>query len=106
MVGRIVSLASRGPAVLVAAPPRFAISSHEMTTRVAAIVALVQLAAAVARADPAADALALAHLESGVAAYRAGDLAHAHLELTAAQQLAPDRANPYRWLALTEAKLG
>jgi hypothetical protein len=77
-----------------------------MTTQVAAIVALAQLAAAVARADPASDALALAHLERGVAAYRAGDLAHAHVELTAAQRLAPDRANPYRWLALTESKLG
>jgi PEGA domain len=83
-----------------------AISSHEMTTRVAAIVALAQLAATVARADPAADALALSHLERGVAAYRAGDFAHAHVELTAAQRLAPDRANPYRWLAWTESKLG
>jgi hypothetical protein len=75
-----------------------------MRTRVAWIVALAQLAAAVARADPAADALA--HLERGVAAYRAGDFAHAHVELTAAQRLAPDRPNPYRWLALTEVELG
>jgi PEGA domain len=75
-----------------------------MITRVARIVALAQLAAAVARADPAAEALA--HLERGVAAYRAGDFAHAQVELLAAQRLAPDRANPYRWLALTEVELG
>lgn len=74
-----------------------------MTTRVAGIVALAQLAATVARADPAA---ALAHLERGVAAYRAGDFAHAHAELLAAQRLAPDRPNPYRWLAMTEVALG
>lgn len=75
-----------------------------MTARVAWIVALAQLAATVTHADPAADALA--HLERGVAAYRTGDFAHAHSELTAAQQLAPDRPNPYRWLALTEVELG
>jgi hypothetical protein len=75
----------------------------QMTTRVAWIVALAQLAATVARADPAA---ALAHLERGVAAYRAGDFAHARVELTAAQRLAPDRPNPYRWLAMTEVELG
>jgi len=75
-----------------------------MTVRVAWIVALAQLAATVTHADPAADALA--HLERGVAAYRTGDFAHALIELTAAQQLAPDRANPYRWLAMTEVELG
>lgn len=49
---------------------------------------------------------ALGHLDRGVAAYRAGDYALAEHELHAAQQLVPDRANPYRWLALTEAALG
>jgi len=49
---------------------------------------------------------ALGHLDRGVAAYRAGDYALAEHELRTAQQLVPDRANPYRWLALTEAALG
>lgn len=49
---------------------------------------------------------ALGHLDRGVAAYRAGDYTLAEHELHAAQQLVPDRANPYRWLALTEAALG
>lgn|GEM_PF-2069640 len=76
-----------------------------MRARVAWIVVVAQLAAALAHADPAAD-LALAHLDRGVAAFRAGDFAHAHAELVEAQRLAPDRPNPYRWLALTEAELG
>ncbi len=69
------------------------------------IVVAAQLAAAVARADPAEDR-ALAHLDRGVAAYRAGDFARAHTELAAASRLAPDRPNPYRWLALTDVELG
>ncbi len=58
-----------------------------------------------AAADPTADA-ALVHLERGVAAFRAGDFARAHRELVSAHELAPDRPNPYRWLALTEIQLG
>jgi hypothetical protein len=76
-----------------------------MMAHVAWIVVAVQLAAAAAHADPAEDS-ALAHLDRGVAAYRAGDFALAHTELAAASQLAPDRPNPYRWLALTEVELG
>jgi hypothetical protein len=76
-----------------------------MSARVAWIVVVAQLAATVSHADPAAD-LALAHLDRGVAAFRAGDFAHAHVELKAAQRLAPDRPNPYRWLAMTEVELG
>jgi hypothetical protein len=76
-----------------------------MTARVAWIVVVAQLAATVAHGDPAAD-LALAHLDRGVAAFRAGDFAHAHVELAEAQRLAPDRPNPYRWLAMTEVELG
>src|SRR6187551_3568845 len=52
------------------------------------------------------DAVALDHLDRGVAAYRIGDYETAHRELDIAQELAPDRANPYRWLALTEIKQG
>jgi hypothetical protein len=76
-----------------------------MAARVAWIVVALQLAATVSRGDPAEDA-ALAHLDRGVAAFRAGDFAAAHVELAEAQRLAPDRPNPYRWLAMTEAALG
>jgi len=76
-----------------------------MTPRVAWIVVAAQLVATVARAEPA-EQRALAHLDRGVAAYRAGDFARAHVELAEAQRLAPDRPNPYRWLALTEVELG
>jgi tetratricopeptide (TPR) repeat protein len=75
-----------------------------MTSPVAWIVVAVQLAAAAAAADPTEDA-ALARLDRGVAAYRAGDFARAHDELLEANRLAPERPNPYRWLALAEAEL-
>ncbi len=79
-----------------------AISSHKMR----ALVLLFALCAVeTAAADPTAGA-ALVHLERGVAAFRAGDFARAHRELLAAHDLAPDRPNPYRWLALTEIQLG
>ena len=73
--------------------------------RVFAVPIVVAALATIAQAGPS-DAEALAHLDRGVAAYRARDFALAHRELEAAQRLAPDRANPYRWLALTEAELG
>ena len=76
-----------------------------MTRRVAWIVVVAQLAVTRAHAEPVA-VRALAHLDAGVAAFRAGDYAHAHVELAEAQRLAPDRPNPYRWLALTEVELG
>lgn len=75
-----------------------------MAAHVAWIVVAALLAAAPAAAEPAEDA-ALAHLDRGVAAYRAGDFARAHDEVLAANRLAPDRPNPYRWLALAEAAL-
>lgn len=74
-----------------------------MLPRVAWIAIL--LGATVAHADPAEER-ALAHLDRGVAAYHARDYARAHVELAEAQRLAPDRPNPYRWLALTEVELG
>lgn len=81
-----------------------------MTSHVARIVLVTQLAAAVGHADPApagpAESRALDHLDRGVAAYRTGDYVRARSELTAASALAPDRPNPYRWLALAEAALG
>src|SRR5882724_3666567 len=82
-----------------------------MTAHAARIALATQLVATLARAEPAgaagaADARALDHLDRGVAAYRAGDYRGAEAELRAASELAPDRPNPYRWLALTEAALG
>jgi hypothetical protein len=69
------------------------------------IAAVVILAAGASRADTG-DAAALDHLDRGVAAYRQGDYDTAHRELGLAQELAPDKPNPYRWLALTEIKQG
>ena len=76
-----------------------------MAACVAWIFVAVQLVATVVRADSTEDA-ALAHLDRGVAAFRAGEFARAHVEIAEAQRLAPDRANPYRWLAMTEVELG
>lgn len=78
-----------------------------MRRSVASIVAVLVCAAASARADDAPDAevAAQAHLDAGVEAFRAAEYARAHRELTAASQLAPDKPNPYRWLALTEVQL-
>lgn len=65
---------------------------------------IVWLASTPAFADDRADAQAA--LERGVAAYRAGELTAARDELTAANKLAPDSPNPYRWLAIVEVGLG
>jgi hypothetical protein len=71
---------------------------------IVAIVAMLLVASA-AHADDTEGA-ALVHLDRGVAAFHAKDFARAHREFLAAHELAPDRANPYRWLALTEVQLG
>lgn len=68
--------------------------------RVAAL-ALALLLPATAFADRV-DSEALGHLDRGVAAYRLADYPTARRELDAAIELVPDRANPYRWRALTE----
>ena len=49
---------------------------------------------------------ALVHLDRGVTAFNAKDFRTAHTEFFAAHELAPDKANPYRWLALTDIQLG
>jgi len=74
-----------------------------MTRCVAWLVMTVQVAA-VAHADPVANDAA-AHLERGVAAYRAHDYAAAMTELLAANRIAPDWPDPYLWLALAEAEI-
>jgi tetratricopeptide (TPR) repeat protein len=58
-----------------------------------------------ANAEPKEDA-ALLHLDRGIAAFEAKDFATAEREFAAAHRLVPDKANPYRWLALTEIQLG
>ena len=73
---------------------------------VTVILAVAALGAPAAAGPSGTEADALAHLDRGVAAYRAGDLALAEQELEAAQRLAPEHPNPYRWLALTEVQLG
>jgi hypothetical protein len=76
-----------------------------MRAVVASIAVAATCLAAPVRADPT-EAAALVHLHRGVAAFRAGDFARAHREFEAARELAPDRPNPYRWLALTEVQTG
>lgn len=49
---------------------------------------------------------ALVHLDRGIAAFDAKDFATAQHELSIAHELAPEKANPYRWLALTEIQIG
>ena len=71
---------------------------------VAIAVALLPPLAEV-HADPTQEA-ALLHLDRGVAAFRARDFARALRELQAAHDLAPNKPNPYRWLALTQIQLG
>ncbi len=69
-------------------------------------IAVVLLALAPAARGDDAEARALEHLDRGVAAFQAGEYTRAHREFRAAHELVPDRANPYRWLALTEMQLG
>lgn len=63
------------------------------------------VAARAASADPVEDA-AQVHLDRGVAAFERGEYVAAHAEIEAANKLVPTKANPYRWLALTEVQLG
>lgn len=77
-----------------------------MRAFVASIVLAASLAAP-ALADQVPDhAAALQHLRRGVEAFRAGDYRAAHARFHDARRLAPDKPNPYRWLALTEVQLG
>lgn len=69
------------------------------------VIAIALLPSSTATADPVEEA-ALLHLERGIAAFEAKDFARALKELRAAHELVPDKANPYRWLALTEIQLG
>jgi hypothetical protein len=64
---------------------------------------MILIAVNAAHADPQG---AQRHLDRGVAAFRAGEFTRARTEFRAARDLAPDRPNPYRWLALSEVQLG
>jgi hypothetical protein len=57
----------------------------------------------VAHADDEQDALT--HLNAGVAHYERGELSEARADFVIARDLFPQRANPHRWLGLTEARL-
>jgi hypothetical protein len=57
----------------------------------------------VARADDAGEALEV--LERGTEQFRTGDLEAARKSFQRARELVPDKANPYRWLGLVEARL-
>ncbi|HUH02743.1 MAG TPA: PEGA domain-containing protein [Kofleriaceae bacterium] len=75
--------------------------------RALVVAMMVAALAGSSAAAPAPDhAAALAELQRGVAAFRAGDYAGALPAFEAAQRLAPDKPNPYRWLALTRVQLG
>src|SRR5688500_14575981 len=81
--------------------------------RALVLVIAIALVPASSALVPASSALAdstedqaLAHLDRGVAAFNAKDFQRALRELTAAHDLVPDKANPYRWLALTQIQLG
>jgi hypothetical protein len=62
------------------------------------------LLATTARADKASDALSL--LDKGIKDFNAGHLAEARESFAKARDLVPDKANPYRWLGLVDARMG
>lgn len=78
-----------------------------MRAPLATILAAVAVASAPspASADDV-EAAAQVHLDRGIAAYGAGDLALAKKELLTAVELVPHKPNPYRWLALAEIQDG
>lgn len=76
-------------------------------TRVAWLAVIAPFWAAIAHAQPAGAPPdeASEHLARGVAAYQARHFPQAVDELLEANRLAPDRPEPYRWLALAEAEI-
>jgi tetratricopeptide (TPR) repeat protein len=67
-------------------------------------LALILLLPAAALADKAQDALKL--LDEGIKQFNAGELNEARDSFSRARDLVPDKANPYRWLGLVDARLG
>jgi hypothetical protein len=68
------------------------------------ILAFICFLPAVALADKAGDALKL--LDEGIKQFNAGDLPEARDSFSRARDLVPDKANPYRWLGLVDARMG
>jgi tetratricopeptide (TPR) repeat protein len=62
------------------------------------------LFAQVAHADKAQDALKL--LDEGIKLFNDGELNEARDDFARARDLVPDKANPYRWLGLVDARMG
>jgi Tfp pilus assembly protein PilF len=69
------------------------------------MLAALLLVAAPAAAEDAQEA-ALRRLDHGIDAYRVGDYERARREFEVARSLVPSKANPYRWLGMSELKLG
>ncbi len=67
-------------------------------------LALILLLPTAALADKAQDALKL--LDEGIKQFNAGDLPEARDSFSRARDLVPDKANPYRWLGLVDARMG
>ena len=67
-------------------------------------LALIWLLPAMALADKAQDALKL--LDEGIKQFNSGDLPEARESFSRARDLVPDKANPYRWLGLVDARMG
>src|SRR5262249_39795466 len=67
-------------------------------------LALVLLLPVAARADKAQEALKL--LDDGIKQFNAGELPEAREAFSRARDLVPDKANPYRWLGLVDARMG
>lgn len=75
-----------------------------MTRRPRVVVALLLGLSSAVRADGGADALKA--LEQGIALFKADRLAEARAAFERARAQAPSKPNPYRWLGLTDARLG
>jgi hypothetical protein len=67
-------------------------------------LAFLFLLPATALADKAQDALKL--LDEGIKQFNSGDLPEARESFSRARDLVPDKANPYRWLGLVDARMG
>jgi hypothetical protein len=75
-----------------------------MARRSMLLALLLCIVAPRARADKAGEALQL--LDKGIAAFNAGQLPQARELFSRARDLVPDKANPYRWLGLVDARMG
>jgi hypothetical protein len=76
-----------------------------MRVTMVVLIAALQLVTTAVGAE-STDEAALQRIDRGVDAYRAGDYEAARREFEAARRLVPGKANPYRWLGMTEVQLG